>query len=194
MFMDTETNALPDYGKRARDPSQPHIVQLACMTTDDLGNELEFYDQIAKPTDWEITKELSDIHGITHEHALEVGIDEKEMLQYLLDKIKKSSLIVAHNVSFDCFVARCGMRRFELFDDTMDEWWRTHPRFCTMKKMTDVVKLPNKNGKRGFKFPRLAEAFQFAFKKPFEGTAHNAAADLRATKELYFWMQKNNIK
>jgi DNA polymerase III epsilon subunit-like protein len=191
-LFDVETSGLPDYNSRARAPHQPHIVQLAVMICDDQGNELETYDAIAKPDTWIIPPELTQIHGISQAHAMEVGIPEKQMMQFLLEKIKAAKLIIGHNIGFDMFCARIGMRRYELFDDSMDEWWKGTARFCTMKPMTQVCRIPSKNGKPGFNFPKLEEAFEFAFKKPLEN-AHNAIYDLRATRDLYFWMVKNNI-
>lgn len=191
-LFDVETTGLPNYNARARDPSQPHIVQLAVMICDDQGNELEVYDQIAKPDGWTIPSELTAIHGISNEKALEVGIPEKQMMQYLLEKIRAAKLIIGHNVGFDMFCARIGMRRYELFDDSMDDWWKGTSRFCTMKGMTNVCKIPSLNGKAGFKFPKLVEACSHAGIEL--KNAHNAIWDLRATKLLYFWMQKNNIR
>jgi DNA polymerase-3 subunit epsilon len=192
LFFDTETQGLPDFNKRARDPAQPHICQLAFMVTDESGHELEFYDQIIRPEGWEIPLELTAIHGISQQKALEVGIPEKLALQTLLGKIKQNKLLVAHNLTFDKFIVRCGLRRFELMTDADDLAWKNLPTFCTMKPMVQVCKLPFPNGGRGFKYPKLQEAFKHAFGKEFDG-AHDAKNDLRACKELYFWMRANNI-
>lgn len=192
MIFDFETNGLPDFNKRARDPEQPHIVQVAAMICDEEGNELDFFEAIAKPDGWVISKELSDIHGITHEHALAVGIPEIEICEKLLVWIKKTQRLIAHNLTFDKFIARCGMRRFDLIQDSDDLWWKNLPTFCTMKPMTNICKLPPKNGGRGYKYPKLIEAYEHAFKKKFDGQ-HNAVNDLRACKELFFWMVENGI-
>lgn len=191
LFFDTETNGLPDFNKRARDPSQPHIVQLAAVLTDFAGNVIETYNVICKPDGWEITQELSDIHGITHAHALSVGMPESEACAVLLDMIRRAKLVCAFNIMFDKFIARIGMRRFDLMSDEDDAWWKSMPTFCAMHPMTNLCRLPFQNGRPGrggaFKFPKLQEAYQHAFGETFD-KAHDALADITATIRLYLWI------
>jgi DNA polymerase-3 subunit epsilon len=194
LFFDTETTGLADFNARARDPKQPHIVQLAAILTDDEGRAREEHNIIVKPDGWEIPKEASDYHGITQDIALQFGLLEKQVAEIFLAMLKRAGLLVAHNLMFDKFIARIAMRRYELIADADDQWWKTFPIFCTMKAMTNVCKIPpteamRATGRNGFKNPKLQEAYQTAFGKPFEG-AHDAMADIRACKELYFWLKK----
>ncbi len=185
LFFDTETTGLPDFNKRARDPSQPHIVQLAAIAmTDDLTTEIDAYNVIIKPDGWTIPKEASDVHGITMEKAA-CGIPEKEAAEKLLSMVALSALIVGHNIQFDKFIARIAMRRYELITDAQDQWWKQLPTFCTMKSTTHLCKLP---GPYGFKWPKLQEAYQHAFGETFAG-AHDALADVRACARVYGWLQ-----
>ncbi len=185
-FFDTETTGLPDFNQRARHESQPHIVQLAAILTDDAGDVLESHNCIVKPDGWSIPKEVSDLHGITDEIA-QVGLPEKLVASLLFEMVKKSTLLVAHNITFDKFIARIALRRHELFSDADDVWWKEFPTSCTMRRMTDICKLPGKfSGK--YKWPNLQEAHTHAFGKPFDG-AHDALADVLACKEVYFWMR-----
>ena len=186
-FLDTETSGLPDINKRASDPSQPHIVQLACILTTDLGQVVDSYSFVVKPEGWTIPKEVSDIHGITTEVAADIGVPEKQVLETFLESLTQAQLLVAHQVTFDKFICRIGLRRHGLFDDDKDAWWKAFPTFCTMRKMTDVCRLPNPTGRSGFKWPRLTEAYMHAFGTPLAG-AHDALADVKACKEIYFWM------
>lgn len=189
LLFDVETTGLPDFNKRARDPSQPHIVQLAAMLCDDDGKILETYEAIAKPDGWIIPPELEDIHGISTEHARKVGIHEKEILAKILSLIRKARIVAAYNITFDKFLVRIGLRRFDLMTDTDDAWWKGMNTRCVMRPMVDICKLPFKNGGRGFKFPKLQEAYKHAFGREFVG-AHNAIEDLKATRDLYFWQVK----
>ena len=50
-----------------------------------------------------------------------------------------------------------------------------------------MCQLPGKFAGK-FKWPNLQEAHQHAFGKPFDG-AHDAMADLRACKDVYFWLK-----
>jgi DNA polymerase-3 subunit epsilon len=185
LFLDTETTGLADFNKRARDPSQPHMVQMAAILTDDLGGALEEHNVLIKPDGWTIPKEASDVHKITDEIAA-IGIAEKHAAEILLAMIRKSQLLVGHNIMFDKFIARIAMRRFELITDEDDAAWKATPTFCTMREMTNVCQLPGKFAGK-FKWPNLGEACQH-IGKPLVG-AHDAMADLRACKEVYFWLK-----
>lgn len=186
LFIDFETTGLPDFNKRARDPAQPHIVQLAAILEDDDGNELESHNVMIQPDGWEIPKEVSDIHGITTELARH-GIPEISASVILLSMIRKATCIVAHNITFDKFIARIAMRRYELMTDADDQWWKQLPTFCTMRATTELCKLPGPFAGK-FKWPKLQEAHQHAFGETFED-AHDALADVRACARIYRWLK-----
>ena len=187
LFIDFETSGLPDFNKRARDQAQPHIVQMAAILTNELGESMEEHNVIIKPDGWTIPKEASDIHGITDEIANAYGVHQKLAAEILLAMVRRSQLLIAHNVMFDKFIARIAMRRFELITDEDDAAWKAMPTFCTMREMTNVCQLPGKIADK-FKWPKLTEAYMRAFGKSFDG-AHDAMADLRACKDVYFWLK-----
>ena len=186
LFFNTETTGLADFNKRARDPSQPHIVQLACALTMDCGTVLESHNMLVKPDGWTIPIEASDVHGITDEVAA-VGLPEKQVASIFLEMIKKSSLLVAHNLMFDKFIARIAMRRYDLITDAEDVWWKALPAFCTMLETTELCQLPGKIAGK-YKWPKLHEAHYRIFGKEFEG-AHDALADVTACSDIYFWLR-----
>lgn len=186
LFFDCETTGLPNFNERARHPSQPHIVQLAAMLMADDGTELESHNVIIKPDGWEIPAEVSAIHGITNSIA-QCGIPEKTASELLLAMVKKAALIVAHNITFDKFIARIAMRRYELITDADDLWWKQLPTFCTMHATTNLCKLQGSFAGK-FKRPKLQEAYQHAFGEKFDG-AHYALADVRACARIYRWLQ-----
>lgn len=186
LFFDCETTGLPNFNERARHPSQPHMVQLAAMLMADDGTELESHNVIIKPDGWEIPAEVSAIHGITNEIA-RCGIAEINASGLLLAMIQKATLIVAHNITFDKFIARIAMRRCELITDADDLWWKQLPTFCTMHATTNICKLPGSFANK-FKWPKLQEAYQHAFGETLDG-AHDALADVRACARIYRWLQ-----
>ena len=191
IFCDTETTGLPDFNQRARWPGQPHIVQIAALICDEAGNILETYEAIAKPDGWAIPPELTAIHGISNEHALKVGIPEKEILVKVLAMIRASNLLCAYNVTFDKFIVRIGLRRYDLMTDDDDQWWKSLPTYCAMRAMIDVVnKEPKIRGR--YCYPKLMESYRHAFGKGFEG-AHGAMADLQATLELFRWQRAQGL-
>jgi len=187
-FLDFETTGLADFNKRASDPTQPHIVQMAAILTTDDGNVMQSHNVIIRPDGWTIPKEASDIHGITTEIALEFGIQEDLAISLLWRMIEKSTFLVAHNLMFDKFIARIAARRFGLLTDDKDQWWKDLPTFCTMRATTDLCQLPGKFAGK-YKWPKLTEAYQHVFGKFLDG-AHDALADVMACKEIYFWLEK----
>jgi DNA polymerase-3 subunit epsilon len=188
LFFDTETSDLPDLDKRASDPSQPHIVQLGAIVTDDHGQEIGLHKILVKPAGWTISDAAFQRHHISQEYAEQCGAPESWMAEILYDLIRHASLVVGHNIQFDKFLARIAARRFSLLTDADDAWWKAMPTFCTMRQMTDICGLPGNYGK--CKWPTLQEAYGHAFGRKFDG-AHDALADVRACKEIYFWHQKH---
>jgi DNA polymerase-3 subunit epsilon len=189
LFFDVETSGLPNFNERARHPSQPHLVQFASIYRDGSGVD-EIYSQIIKPDGWIIPDDVAEIHGITTERAIAEGIPEAEVAGYFLSKMKEVDLMVAHNDTFDRFLMRIACRRFDLITDDDDLWWKQFPRFCTMRAMENICKLPGKFAGK-YKWPKLTEAYQHAFGRPLED-AHDALADVRACAEIYFWLQNQN--
>jgi DNA polymerase-3 subunit epsilon len=188
LVIDTETTGLPDFNKRASDPSQPHIVQFAALLMDDSGLKIDTHNFLCKPDGWTIPKEASDIHGITDAIANAKGIPEKEVAAICLGLIREASVVVAHNIMFDKFIMRIALRRYGILQDSHDAWWKGLNTFCTMRAMENVCCLPGKyRGK--YKWPTLAEAYRHAFDEEMLG-AHGAEADVRACLRLYRWLME----
>jgi hypothetical protein len=77
LVFDTETTGLPLFEQPSDHPDQPHLVQLGALLVDlDTRRELASVDLIVRPDGWVIGEEVSKIHGITHELAMDVGVPE----------------------------------------------------------------------------------------------------------------------
>ncbi len=120
--------------------------------------------------------EASAIHGITHAQSLVVGISEASVLHVFDQMLMVSTETIAHNIDFDRLIMSRGskIRREKLEAN----------QFCTMHTMTDICCLP---GQYGNKWPKLSEAYLHCFGKELSG-AHDALVDVRACKEIYFWL------
>ncbi|TVU79888.1 3'-5' exonuclease [Pseudoalteromonas neustonica] len=173
---DTETTGMPDWKTPSDGENQPHIVQLSAVKHDPETKELiGELDLIIKPDGWVIPQETIDIHGITNEHAIEVGIPEKEAIQQLLDFCEGSERI-AYNRTFDQRIVRIGLKRF--FDEKAQEQWaQKDDHHCSMF----LAKKAMKAGKN----PKLVEAYKHFIGKELEG-AHNALNDAKASMAVYF--------
>jgi DNA polymerase-3 subunit epsilon len=182
LYFDTETTGKADLRAPLDAPHQPHIVQLAALLCDDDGKELQSLNVIIKPGNWIIPPEATEIHGISHDLAMQVGVSAKSAMSVFEWLCKAANLYVAHNIEFDDFVCaseflRCFNADLSIsFDD----------QFCTMKAMTGVCNIP---GPYGPKWPKLIEAYRHCFQKDFDGQ-HDALADVRACKAIHEWIKK----
>jgi DNA polymerase-3 subunit epsilon len=194
LFFDTETTGIPDWKTPSDGPDQPHIVQLAAELVDTETREvIGSMDVIVKPDGWTIPEEMTAIHGISQEHAMEVGIPERDAIAMLLELRSKANLRVAHNRTFDDRIVRIGLKRF--FDQpNSDETalqpsdsWKEGEGYCTCNSSRKLCALP-KN-----KLPSLAEAHRILVGAELEG-AHNAMNDTRGCKSVYFAIRDSEDK
>lgn len=192
LFFDTESNGLPNMKIPPGDAAgQPNIVQLAAMLTDNEGALMAEISFLVKPEGWTISKELSAIHGITTEMCEMYGLSIKGILSIFSRMALNASSLVAHNIRFDLFMLEIEAARTGVFIELPKQY------YCTMKSATNVVKIPPTPkmascGMTCFKNPNLAETYRHFFGVDFED-AHNALADVRACKEIYFALQKDDI-
>jgi DNA polymerase-3 subunit epsilon len=85
LIFDTETTGLPLFEQPSDHPDQPHLVQLGALLVDlDTRRELASVDLIMRPDGWVIGEEVSKIHGITHELAMDVGVPEAVAVDALI--------------------------------------------------------------------------------------------------------------
>ena len=133
LFFDTETTGLPDFKARSDEPTQPHLVQLALVLHGDDGAEIRGKAWIVKPDGWTITPELTAIHGISHERAMDEGIPEDEVMENYIQAQNRSTLRVAHNESFDRRIMRIAMLRYGIQRDVID-FIEARPSFDTITK------------------------------------------------------------
>lgn len=186
LAFDTETTGLPEWKEPSDSEGQPHLVQLGAILIDlDSREEIDSLDVIIKPEGWEIPAEVSEIHGITTERALECGIPEKEAVARLLNLWMKHGSPcrrVAHNRTFDQRILRIATKRY-CDDETVDRWACKDNFDCTMLMSKPVLKLGPK-GRYGYKNPKLEEAYEYFTGKKLEN-AHTAMADARGCMDVY---------
>lgn len=188
LFFDLETTGKAEMRMPPTHPRQPHIVQLAALLCDDDGTERASMNVIilqGKP----IPPEASAIHGITTEIAERCGMRLKAAVGLFEDMLSRSDTLIAHNLDFDHLVMMAELNRltprgeFEACMDIM-EYIET---FCTMHATTEICCIPGNYGY--FKWPKLIEAYRHLFGEDFDG-AHDAMADVRACKRIYFEITK----
>jgi DNA polymerase III epsilon subunit-like protein len=173
LIFDTETTGLPKSRNPASDgPNNwPHIVSISWVMFDTETNTIvKQENHLIKPNGWVIPAESTGIHGITHEHALENGVELSRVMQKFLNEICDG--IVAHNINFDMNVLINAIRwdlglEIPVFPTT----------FCTMNMSRNICKLPGKYGK--FKSPKLKELYFHTFGTlPDESKLHGSLYDV----------------
>lgn len=195
-FYDTETSGLPLWSKPSSNPGQPHIVQLAAvMVETENFKTVGDFCLIAKPDGWDIPKEASDVHGITTEHASDVGIPEASIAAMLYDFHLIASLRVGHNQPFDARIMRIALQRFACGGHA--DSWKEGESYCTQKASTPICKLPPTEkmlaaGRSHHKTASLAEAYQHFMGEPMED-AHDAMGDVLATMAVYWHLVEQKL-
>ena len=173
---DVESSGFPAWKNPSGGASQPHIVQLAAILADpDTGKEIASIDLIVRPEGWEIPQDTIDVHGITTEHALDVGIPEKTAVALLLELALLSGVTrVAHNRTFDQRMIRIATKRY--FDEKISEAWADKDsHHCSMQMARKFFKT---------KTPNLPDMYRLCFAMDLDD-AHSAMADARACLQVY---------
>lgn len=183
---DTETTGIPDWKVPSDSEHQPHLVQLAAILADTDNREVrDSMDVIVRPDGWEITEELTALHGISHEQAMDEGIPEADALDQFIALYDQCDIRVAHNTTFDNRIIRIALKRYQPDLISDDEWKDRELYYCTLFHSKRIM-----GGNKGH---TLAEAYQYFTGKTLEG-AHNAQVDTNACMEIYFAIQDLEAK
>lgn len=191
LFFDTETEKLPDFKAPSEAPHQPHIVQLAaCLVDLDSRKTLASMDVIIRPDGWTIPAETTAIHGITTEHAMDVGIPEPLAVSMFME-LWGGRLRIAHNEQFDARILRIALMRYQT--EAIADKWKAGKSSCTALLSTPICQLPPTPkmvaaGFNKFKTANLGEAYRHFMGKDFEN-AHSAMADVQACIAVFFAIQ-----
>lgn len=186
-FYDTETSDKWDFKLPWNAEEQPHLVQLGYQVYDRDRNMIKEVDCVVDSrqlSTWRgIEPGAAAVHGITEERMASEGIHPEVVANTLVEDFSRCDITIAHNNQFDMqvltlFLFRCGYTPTILFEGKHN--------LCTMKPLTNVLKVANKNGRAGYKWPTLQEAYMnLVDTKGFVG-AHDAMTDVKACRDI-FW-------
>lgn len=183
IFFDTETTGLPKNWKAPVTDSQnwPRVVQIAWIRFDAKEQVIESCDRIVKPQGFEIPEISAKIHGITTEIALSQGSLLEIVMGEFSEALKKSQIVIAHNMGFDRSVVGAEFHRLEMEDAMLPL-----KQLCTKELSTQFCQLPSKFG---YKWPTLQELHFKLFGESF-GEAHNASIDVNICAKCFFELKK----
>ena len=188
LIFDTETTGLPqNFNAPITDTDNwPRMVQLAWQIHDEEGNLVDNQDFIIKPEGYDIPYAVAKIHGITTAIAQEQGEDLEKVLELFAQAVEKSKFGVGHNIGFDYNIVGAEFHRKNT-DNKLQEL----PKVDTMLLGTEYCQLlGGKNGQ--YKSPKLGELYEKLYGFRFD-EAHNAAADVNATAQVFFEMLRTGV-
>ena len=188
LIFDTETTGLPkNFNAPLTDSDNwPRMVQIAWQLHAQDGTLLENQDYIIKPEGYDIPFNATRIHGISNKMANEEGRDLAEVLEEFKDVLQKAKVVAGHNIDFDYNIVGA-----EFYRKGMENVLEKIPSADTMELGTEFCQLGGgKNGR--YKSPKLVELYEKLYGEQFD-EAHNAAADVNATAQVFFEMMRNDL-
>ena len=176
LFLDLETTGLPlerNVHYSVVD-NFPHIVQIGYEYY--VGKELkEKRKELIRCES--IDEGAIRVHGITVEMSQE-GKEPKEVLEEVYKIIKEADIVIAHNIEFDMNVLYANFVRNNIDTSLINR----KSSYCTMKKGTNICKLPGKFD--DYKYPKLTELYKKLFNKDVE-EKHDALYDVKLMRRCY---------
>lgn len=204
LAFDTETTGLPVWSLPSEAAEQPHIVQLAAVLRSHNREEEphKVINYIIKPDGWIIPPEITAIHGITTERAMDEGVPLNDVLDEFFSMFTGMGLVerlIGFGLNFDKRMIRIAEKR-RYGGDTADDLM---PIGHAMTRLTEI-ELSSKmtkhcnlaptdkmmaSGRKTSKTPKLSEAFEHCYPgKNLDGEMHDALTDVKATMAVYWWL------
>jgi DNA polymerase III subunit epsilon len=192
LFYDTETTGLLNFKESYQHETQPSLVQLAAVLTDNDGTERACLSMIVDPGR-PIPKQASDVHGITDDIVERCSVPPAVALNAFKWLVLRADTMIGHNQGFDQKVMSTAFHRSEM-DDVVSRIDNVMVKVDTMKPATKVVKILHKKPRheRDYKWPKLEECIRFFFDEELEG-AHDALVDVRACMRVYHKLLEGGI-
>ena len=151
---------------------------------------LEYSDHIIQlDTTVDISPGSIAIHQITAQRSQAEGIPIQQALAHLADNMSEADIIVGHNILFDKRMLMVELTRNKM-KNCLYKNGLPIPEYCTMKRTTELCKIPTTNKKTGEiynKYPTLSELHNQLFCRKPRGT-HNAIADVMICLRCYIML------
>jgi DNA polymerase-3 subunit epsilon len=156
------------------------IVQIAWVVLDQNFDTIDKKTYIVKRDNFNITNPA--FHGITNKISNVEGTLFQIVMLDFYEALKRSSMIVAHNILFDYNVLLNHLYRYNM--QCIFEEFFLKQKFCTSFESTNLLQLPMSFTTKYYKYPSLQELYSFYFKKKIVN-AHEAEADVKACADCF---------
>ena len=200
LIFDVETTGLlPKIIKNEDIDKYPYIIQLSYILFDKNRNKIEekFDNYIIIKRQIKIPKIVTEITGIRKEDCLN-GVTIHTALDKIYNAMKKSDIIVAHNIEFDSRMLLVELERNNIMlTETNKEVFKIvkeieNKNYCTMMNGRHLcnIKAISKDGKEYIKWPKLIELYKKLFNSEVENL-HNSLIDTLVCLRCYLKMKEN---
>lgn len=156
--------------------SWPRMIHISWITLGEDLKPIKDFNCIIKPTEYTLTEEACEHHGIEMETAQE-GDDLVEVLQNFAESIAESQYIFSHNLKYNESIVGAEFVRKKISHRLFQA-----EKYCIMQEGTYYCKLRGKRG--GYKWPSLQEMHAVLFKQKY-APANNARADVIAAARCF---------
>jgi len=193
LLFDVETSGFISKKIPANDPEQAWAVQVGAILSTQ-NEDLDKINHIIQANGREMNYHAQKIHGISIEQSETEGLPEIEVAEKFGLLLRQADMIVCHNFDFDwAFVYQMLERNIDdLSDEARSAFYLDLPSFCTMKSKEVKQHVKARNVKGAIKWPKLIELHEKLFGEGF-ADAHDAFADITATKNCFFELIKQEI-
>lgn len=176
LIFDTETNGIGNF----RPTPTQDLIQLGFIANENIEKSF-------------IIKNTSIINPeVPHDITLEMcnnGTEPHEAIEVMIEYLKKSKVLIAHNLEFDIGIIRYALKKNKEFDllKSFNEEISKKKLICTMKSSVDYCKIlgnkKNPKDKDWYKWPKLEELYLKLFKEMPNEKLHDALEDCRVLKK-----------
>lgn len=179
LFVDTETTGFKKNGNLIQD-GQARCCQIGILLTNEEGKSIAEFKSLIKPHGWNIHEGAQRVHGITDADCARYGLDFRQVFLIFKNLAERADVVIAHNADFDKGIMEVEEAYYNLGELTskLEKIW-----FCTMKTNTHI---------KGGKWPKLTETLEHYCGRKSGKDAHDAMADVRDCRDIFFAMQKQN--
>ncbi len=185
LIFDTETTGFPIWKAPVNDPRQPHLVQLAVIVAKGDESILKWDCIIKCPI--QIPEAAADVHGITTARSQNEGVNLREVIETFDRLLLEVERVVCHNYNFDSKIMSYAYHRAEVSMERLEEL----PHVCTMQTTTPILKIPSP---RGYKWPKLIEAYKSLVDPAGFSAAHTADADTMACWKVLRELERRGVE
>ena len=193
LIFDTETTGLlPKEGSLYASQLWPYIVQFSFVLYDTVSNKIDLnHDFIIKiPKNVSISKESTNVHGITKSLSNKRGYDIKDILEIFKIALDSCDFVVGHNVNFDKKIVMVEAIRNKV---EINFSRRNMVVFCTMQfgvNLCNIERL-NDDGETYKKYPSLLELHYKLF-GVIPTNLHNSHTDVLICLRCFYKMIFND--